>query len=268
MANLRVLNLWDWSCPEVLNIKDIAAFLEREGGGSFKVQLCGSPFVFLSGDAIQRVSEHLSKARIIDPFKMRQEGVPFYADITFHKSLIEESRNFPIGMLYDGISLIDLFSSISPFCEASDDVLDIIFTNQLFATWAGDRFHIRVAVFGYPTLISTSGLVEGPAKPRQYYLLSRQFQPFGGDAARVSIKQHFQGNFIEYNDPRTTEVLKGYALQALFFHLTGNPFCEDKSCRLYNAHWQEEIIHAQLEVGKLCPAHEAVLKGLRGEVRS
>jgi len=47
------------------------------------------------------------------------------------------------------------------------------------------------------------------------------------------------------------EVAKGYALQAIVFHSTGDAFCGDENCRFFNAHWQEgmiEKINALLEV--------------------
>jgi hypothetical protein len=40
--------------------------------------------------------------------------------------------------------------------------------------------------------------------------------------------------------------MKGYAMQAVFHSLIGDPFCEDRGCRLYNAHWQEELIFAHI----------------------
>lgn len=46
-----------------------------------------------------------------------------------------------------------------------------------------------------------------------------------------------------------------YALQALFFFVAnGEPFCADRNCRLYNAHWQEELIH-MVKKERLCGRH-------------
>ncbi|MFC1938628.1 DUF6775 family putative metallopeptidase [Chloroflexota bacterium] len=43
--------------------------------------------------------------------------------------------------------------------------------------------------------------------------------------------------------------------------LVGDPFCEDKGCRLYNAHWQEELIFAQLGAGyEFCESHTRLLE--------
>ncbi|MEK7281374.1 MAG: DUF6775 family putative metallopeptidase, partial [Chloroflexota bacterium] len=139
--------------------------------------------------------------------------------------------------------------------------LHLVFTNQLLATWEGDRHHLRVAVFGFPCLISTAGLVEAPAKPREYYLLKQQYAALGmADAAVIGLEQELQDRILRYDDPRMTEVMKGYAMQALFYHLSGDPFCADPQCRLFNAHWQEEVIAAQLKSGRFCPAHQGKIE--------
>jgi len=51
----------------------------------------------------------------------------------------------------------------------------------------------------------------------------------------LELKERFKGSFIDYEDERLTEVIKGYVIQTVFYCLIGNPFCEDKGCRLYNA---------------------------------
>jgi hypothetical protein len=138
--------------------------------------------------------------------------------------------------------------------------LHIIITNQLFATWDRNnhRYHARVSIYGFPSIISTSGIVVAPAKPRDFYLKKQM----GRDLHR--LKEEYQQYFIDYGDPRMTDVLKGYAAQALFNHLVGYPFCEDKNCRLFNAHTQSELLQAQLFSNyEFCPKHKAVLEQLK-----
>ena len=137
----------------------------------------------------------------------------------------------------------------------------IIFTNRLFSTWddGNKRYHVRTSLYGIPSVISTSGLVEAPAKPREYYLLKQQYDRLGKGS--IELNEKFRGRFIDYEDKRLTEVAKGYVMQAIFYYLTGEPFCEDKGCRLYNAHWQDELIFAQLESEyEFCPRHTRLLK--------
>jgi len=142
--------------------------------------------------------------------------------------------------------------------------LHVAFTNRLFGTFStGDgRYHAHVILLGFPTLISTVGIVEAPAKPREFYLLKQRYAGLGLQVPLEAIKERFRGRFIDYDDPRLTEVMKGYVLQAVFYYLLGEPFCESKSCRLYNARWQEEVLSAQLD-GRLCERHEGMLRNLR-----
>ena len=43
------------------------------------------------------------------------------------------------------------------------------------------------------------------------------------------------------------------------YYETGDAFCEDKECRLYNSHWQKELLESQLNK-KFCKKHEEVIK--------
>ncbi|MEX0656421.1 MAG: DUF6775 family putative metallopeptidase, partial [Nitrosopumilaceae archaeon] len=73
------------------------------------------------------------------------------------------------------------------------------------------------------------------------------------------IKNQFKGTYLEYHDTKLVDIIKGYALQALFYYLTGEPFCRSKKCRLYNAHWQADLLYSQIHIGKLCNKHQQVL---------
>jgi hypothetical protein len=66
--------------------------------------------------------------------------------------------------------------------------------------------------------------------------------------------------YLDYGDYRINSAAVGYALQTLFFFITeGDPFCNDMNCRLYNAHWQEELIQSQIQNKDLCHEHKALL---------
>jgi hypothetical protein len=130
----------------------------------------------------------------------------------------------------------------------------------MVATWDRNdrRYHARASIYSFPCIISTTGLVEAPAKPREYYL-KRQM-----GINSETLKEEFRGRYLDYEDERLTEVIKGYVMQAFFFHLTGSPFCDDKNCRLFNAHWQEELIQAQLKRGsEFCKVHEEMIDRLK-----
>lgn len=165
--------------------------------------------------------------------------------------------------------LFDLLATQKAFAQSGyagiKDACQIILTERLFATLGQDnKAHIRSSVYSFPSVISVSGIVEGPAKPRQYYLYKQRYASLGAwDLEEAKIKKRFAGRFIDYADRRLNAVLKGYLAQAVFFYLTGEPFCKNKACRLYNAHWQEELIFAQIQSGGFCLRHQAWLKEFR-----
>ena len=167
------------------------------------------------------------------------------------------------GLLFDFIGTQNAFSSV---CANRDkDSCHIVLTNKLFATFDRDmRTHIRAAIYSFPSVISTSGIVEGPAKPRQYYFYKQKYASVGmWNIEEEKVKNKFRGRFIDYGDRRIGGVLKGYLAQAVFFYILGEPFCAQKGCRLFNAHWQEDLIYSQLKNAAFCKKHQALLKTLR-----
>jgi len=61
--------------------------------------------------------------------------------------------------------------------------------------------------------------VEGPAKPKEYYLYKQKYIQLGiWDTEEAGLKERFKNRFIDYGDKRMNEVLKGYIAQALFLH--------------------------------------------------
>lgn len=171
------------------------------------------------------------------------------------------------GLFLDLIKTQKEFSRL-PYSK-DKDACHIILTEKLFATLDKDnRPHIRASIYTYPSIISTSGIVEGPAKPREYYRYKQRFMQLGAwDMEEQKLKRKFKGEFIDYQDRRMAEVLKGYIAQGLFFYMTGEPFCEKKDCRLFNAHWQEDLIYAQVKKGRFCPSHKKVLNRISQELK-
>jgi hypothetical protein len=157
--------------------------------------------------------------------------------------------------LYDGFVIQKMFAEMIPSAEISLAHIHIIFTSLLTCTFSEDdwRYHGRALICGTPSIVSTTGIVEALAKPREFYLS----QLGGMLAADVGgLKKKFAGRFIDYDDnDRITAAAVNYALQAIFFFITGGePFCNNKDCRLYNAHWQEDLIHT-IKKGILCNHH-------------
>ena len=256
--------LYDEGTSEGLDISEIAQYLTQKMG-EVRVAVRGNPFDFiLPQDKLSDYARKIASSKIQEiSQKILPDQEPLYGEIEYEKRrILGKTRSF--GILYDGFHLLRIFCEIMPREERSLEFVHIFFTNRLFATWDGGnkRYHLRTSVYGVPSIISTTGLVEAPAKPREYYLLKQQYERLRKDL--TELKERFKGSFIDYEDEHLTEVMKGYAMQAVFYALTGDPFCEDKGCRLYNAHWQEELIFAQLwGEYEFCGRHTKILEGLR-----
>ncbi len=222
-------------------------------------------------EALSKLAEEFAKAKVRNPSKQDDAFEPLWGEIDYERRRLSDPDSRAFGILYDGIKVANILRELIPKEERSLTHLHIVFTNQLFGTWEeGDRrCHARVSLYSAHTLLSTSGIVEAPAKPREYYFLKQQYSALGmTDATSVELERKFKGRFIDYDDVRLTEVMKGYAMQAIAYRLWGDPFCEDKNCRLYNAHWQEEVIRAQLESPyEFCPYHRQKFAELAKEAR-
>jgi hypothetical protein len=106
-------------------------------------------------------------------------------------------------------------------------------------------------------------MIEAPAKPKQYYLdLMTNFSK-----ENISeIKRKYKGQFLEYNDPRIPQIVEGYILQIIFYHNTGEVFCDNNQCRLYNAHWQKDLLISQIENNKICEKHKGILIKMKNNI--
>lgn len=261
IRHLEKVLLYDEGAAEKLNIEEIVEYL-RERLGKVPVETRGSPFTFCP-EKSPDYARKLASIKIQGASrKIAPEQEPLYGEIQYEtRRILGKTKAF--GVLYDGFHLRRVFSELIAPEERTLRFVHIFFTNRLFATWDdGDkRYHARTSIYGFPSVISTTGLVEAPAKPREYYLLKQQYNILGKDL--LELKERFKGSFIDYEDERLTEVAKGYVIQAVFYSLTGDPFCQDKGCRLYNAHWQAELIFAQLESEyEFCEQHTRILDSL------
>ncbi|MGC8937230.1 MAG: DUF6775 family putative metallopeptidase [Candidatus Methanomethylicaceae archaeon] len=261
------IHLYKDPSAKTLNLSDIARYI-RENLGEIEVDE-REPLIGPEGP-IEQLAIKLARAKVrsfTDPDFVFE---PLRGEIEYEKKLILSPEKSPAGILYDGFKLQDLLRDLLPAEELSIEHLHIVFTNRLPATWdeRDRRYHARVSVYGFPTIISTTGIVEAPAKPKEYYLLKRHYAAIGFPNVPLEIlKEKFRGRFIDYDDERLTEVMKGYVMQAIFYHVFGDPFCDKPFCRLYNSHWQEEVLKSQLEQPEFCETHERTIKFMRASFR-
>jgi hypothetical protein len=255
------IHLYQEGNLEGLNIGELGQYLEEKTHIPFSIP--GNVYERFSEKRIEKVANELARIRLKDPEKRFIKRTLFQAEVDYEKRRMRDPNWKIFGILYEGVLYQKILSDLIFKRGMVFKRCIILFTNQLFGTWDRDdrRYHARVSLYGFPNLISVTGLVEAPAKPKEFYLKRQMGLPV------EMLKEEYQDRFLDHGDLRMTEVLKGYVMQALFFHLFGDPFCEDPDCRLFNSHWQEEVLHAQLNGRyEFCPRHEAILKELRKKV--
>jgi hypothetical protein len=244
------------SVPEI-RITELAEFLNKKIGVDVEVR--GS---FLNHFNVkQKIASQIASCKVLNLYAPFEKHTPTIDEVAFEEQSSDESTHVNI-VLYDGFELQNVLNSVIPESELSIDVLHIIFTTRLTCTfdYTDYRYHGRAVICSNPSIISTTGIIEAPAKPREYYL--RLYEKFPQGLNLNSIKDEFRGKFLEHHDNNLGLVVRGYAMQAIFYYLTGQTFCESKDCMLYNAHWQEELLHSQIKIGTLCDQHKKILESV------
>jgi hypothetical protein len=86
-------------------------------------------------------------------------------------------------ILYDGFMLQRLFETMINESESNTDHVHIMFEDRLICTFSEEdsRYHARTIVGGSPSIISTTGIVEVPAKPKEWYIKQLVTYDIGSD---------------------------------------------------------------------------------------
>ena len=190
-------------------------------------------------------------------------------------------------------------AEITPPGAESDVRIHLIITGRGVSSKELDgSIHCRIGSFSAGLgVISTTGLLDGPAGPAQYEELLLKYDQTSSDLgfhdplvkmgkweqykkARdklgmnkplLALRVAFPEQMLLPDDPRMTGVAKGLCLQAIFFG-TGviqNPSCShstpsgpdmSKTCRFHDAHRQEELLNCQVHKPQFCPFHSRILE--------
>ncbi|MFQ5476393.1 MAG: DUF6775 family putative metallopeptidase [Nitrosopumilus sp.] len=231
--------LYDEPTVSEIQLKRLEKFLRE----AFPVQIEIRENIF--SDASDEILEKIANTVISDlkkPFEKQNKAT------SENKGMI----------LYDGFELHKIITELVPINENKIDTLHIIFTDKLTCTFNENdfRYHARALIGSNPSIISTTGMIEAPAKPKQYYLdLMTNFS----EERIEEVKKKYKGQFLEEHDLRLSEIAEGYLLQAIIYYETGEAFCKHKDCRLFNAHWQKDLFHSQIDNKNLCKKHQEIL---------
>jgi len=241
------------SVPEIAT-DNLVDFLQN----TFHVNLTRRENIFKN--ATDGTAYELASSRIFNMRQPFQRHVPTSEEVEFEKQTFQNTSKVENIVLYDGFEFQRIVSHLIADDELTMEDFHFVFTNKLTCTFdtSDYRYHGRALIGANPSVISTTGIIEAPAKPREYYveLMANYGQGLNVD----SIKKKYQGQYLEYHDVRLGKIIEGYCLQALFYYITGESFCDLLDCRLNNAHWQRDLLYSQIEFGKICSKHSEILK--------
>ena len=248
--------LYDEPSVPQIKIEKLGNFLEK----IFPVKVEIRPNILKYSS--KETSIKIAESKIYHLKKDFEKHIPTHEEIMFEESNIQDTSITENIIMYDGFQLQKIFSDVISKQENLENSFHVCFTNKLTCTFDYNdyRYHGRALIGANPSIISTTGIIEAPAKPREYYHDLMVNFPLGINVD--SIKQKYKGSYLEYNDPRLSTIVEGYLLQAIFYYETGQPFCEDLECRLFNAHWQKDLLHSQMDIGKLCKKHQNILANI------
>jgi len=205
--------------------------------------------------------ERFAEARVTDPHDPAT-GNTMLGIVRYEERALGDPEREG-GVLYDGNQVQSALNATLPAEEAGLDHAHVALLDRAIGTW-GDhdgRWHKRVAVLGQPSIVSVPGLYEAPAKPEAYYKEKQRNALLSGDSPpREVLENQVEGDFLIEDDPRTTEALRGYVLAAVHLLETGEAFCETEGCRLFDAHYQEDLVEAQLQLPEFCDDHAALYR--------
>ncbi len=246
------------SVPEI-KINDLAKFLNE----TLHVQVEVRKNFFEHFKSDRNMAYMLASSRIYNSYSTFERHKPTEEEINFEEDGFTNNSVSNNIVLYDGFEVQKILLDAIPSEELFCDIFHLVFTTRLGCTYDYDdyRYHGRAVICSNPSIISTTGIIEAPAKPREYYLSIHNSISQGLNLD--VLKDKFRGKFLEYHDKNLSIVIRGYSLQAIFYHITADPFCDSMECILYNAHWQEDLIRTQIELGKLCDRHQKILESVR-----
>lgn len=253
MRTSRIFLYDEPSVPEIA-IDNLANFLQN----TFHVNVTRRENIFKS--ATGDTAYELASSRIFNMRQPFQRHVPTSEEVEFEKQTFQNTSKVENIVLYDGFEFQRIVSRLIPSDELTMEDFHLVFTNKLTCTFDSNdyRYHGRALIGANPSVISTTGIIEAPAKPREYYM--ELMANYGQGLNVDSIKKKYHGAYLEYHDTRLGKIIEGYCLQALFYYITGESFCDLLDCRLNNAHWQRDLLYSQLEFGKICSKHSEILK--------
>lgn len=222
-----------------------------------------SEFVRYHASDLDRAAATVAAARLRHARLRTANDFPLVGEVAAERRILAGAP--PDGAVYDAFLYQDALRGMLSVEESRRSCLHIAVTNRLLVQWwdaPHNCYYGVTVVCGNPSVISVTGCYEGPGVPpgfRDALTKNKATIPSHLAAHRATAAQ-FRDRMVSYGDDRITAVVMGMTWQAIFYHFFGEAFCEDTSCRLFNAHQQVELCAALLpEGGRLCAKHASRL---------
>jgi hypothetical protein len=246
--------LYDEPTVPEIQLKKIVEFLQKTF--PVKCELRNNILSYSTKETAQKIAS----CKIFNLRKNFEKHIPTAEEIAFEESNIQDTSNTENIIMYDGFHLHKVLTDLIPKEENMMNIFHVFFTNKLTCTYDYNdyRYHARALIGANPSIISTTGIIEAPAKPREYYFELMKNFTLGTNVEY--IKEKFKGTYLEYHDSRLSKIIEGYLMQAIFYYETGESFCDNQDCILFNAHWQKDLLNSQIKIGKLCAKHQKELE--------
>lgn len=151
------------SVPE-LQLDSLVDFLKD----TFDVPVEKRPNIF-SKKGID-IAHAIACSRVFNTKQEFQRHEPTEEEVQFELDTFQDSSKSENIILYDGFEFQKIVRELIPNEESEN--FHIIITNKLTCTfdYADYRYHGRALIGANPSTISTTGIIEAPAKPREYYM--------------------------------------------------------------------------------------------------
>ena len=169
--------LYDEPAVQEIQIANLKNFLLKTFHVDVEIKEC----IFNNLDV--KNIEKISSCRIFEPKVPFKKHLPNKQEIDFEKSIckdtklmekttmVEDAKRIEDVVMYDGFELQNIIYDVITKNDSEPNNLHIVFTNRLICTYdtADSRYHGRTVICSNPAIISTTGMIEAPARPREYY---------------------------------------------------------------------------------------------------
>jgi hypothetical protein len=213
-------------------------------------------------NGLEEIYKNLVRIRVIrwNEFKLHEYISP--AEILFERKKAE-GKIKGWGILYDGFFLQSIMLSAlleQKLMKKIDlENIPVVITDRQIATFGEDgRYHLRIAVLGYPSLISEKGFFSAPAKPKEYHI-SKMISEDIAVVKGYSLQEEIESKFPLLARP--------YIILSLLWTKYGIGFCQNENCFFSDSHTIESLLKSKSGKINLCSLHKDEISKIKEKFR-